>query len=226
MPLCTGLPPGELMRSTTACAPSSSKATSAPETRARRWPRCRRRSRRAPPPAPCAAWCWRRVRALRDSSPRPRRQRQPQPGQAEEDAPAALAALLAQQFARHTLEADFEPGGVASGARRRRGGGAGRARRVGGRAGGRASRGVIGAFLARASKAPAGCRGKDTNTPARPLATGWRQPAAAAGAADAAAVGRLVAGAVDRAQDPAPSLSRNSPGCQSISVGTWAQRFR
>ena len=26
MPLCTGLPPGELMRNTTACAPLSSKA--------------------------------------------------------------------------------------------------------------------------------------------------------------------------------------------------------
>jgi hypothetical protein len=32
MPLCTGLPPGELMRSTTACAPLSSKADLMAET--------------------------------------------------------------------------------------------------------------------------------------------------------------------------------------------------
>ena len=33
MPACTGLPPGELMRITTACAPSSSKAFFSAATR-------------------------------------------------------------------------------------------------------------------------------------------------------------------------------------------------
>ena len=73
MPACTGLPPGELKRSTTACAFGSSKAPRKPRQQvlgARL--RVRRRSRRAPRSARCAGRsAWPTCGAGRDDRRRP-----------------------------------------------------------------------------------------------------------------------------------------------------------
>jgi hypothetical protein len=97
MPACTGLPPGELMRSTTACAPSSSKARSA-ATMSSALASVSAEISPASPPARCAAWARCGLGATLNISPSTSGPGQAQPGQAEKHAPAALGALLAQQL--------------------------------------------------------------------------------------------------------------------------------
>ena len=120
-------------------------AASAPATGSRRWPRRRPRSRRAPRSARCAArpgW-WRRD-APRQSTQTTSHGQQ-QPGQAEEEAPATLAAAVAQVARAAELSS---AAASAIGLRRRRGAsaascGSGSARRARAGAGESSSVGVM-----------------------------------------------------------------------------------
>ena len=203
MPACTGLPPGELMRSTTACAPASSNALfSAGDQRSRRSPRCRRRSRRAPRSARCAGRSASAAWSRCDDSPRRRSDDSSEPDQAEEDAPAALAAAVLQIVARELLGDGFQP--LRRGRRQPAGGATGGSRsepRLDGLSG--SAHAELSVAAACVVERPAGCRGKDTNRPGR------RAPRRRArvsrprphGPPAQRPVERLVDGAVGRAQD-------------------------
>ena len=231
MPACTGLPPGQLMRSTTACAlvvleRALQRGDDVLGVRLgfggdlaahfdQRGVRPGRRGRR-----------W--LRATKSAQhDRPARD---QPREAEEHPPAALAAAVAQHLARELLERAV-PWRAA--ARRRRRGRRQRGRRPA--AGGGADRqGFMAGFRGRPAlgalrrrRRRLGCRAKDTNTPAR------RAPRLAAASAGRGRTARRRNGrrparrprrGSSRGSSACP-LSRNSPGCQSISVGTWAQRL-
>ena len=246
MPLCTGLPPGELMRSTTACAPASSKALAQRRRcSARRWPRCRPRSRRALPPARCAACragaagaprCASSTQATQQRQPSQARRKNRRASGARCAAGAAARAPRVRGRFRAPGKAPrqrrgrraWRAGGWSRGLEHRVGRLAQRLRRLG-MSGDSWRKGLLREAVADRKPAPAGCRGKDTNTPGRRVP---RPPATAASLPrpQGPPTQRPSAGFVGRAVDAstgssAGRWSRNSPGCQSISVGTCTQRF-
>ena len=203
MPACTGLPPGLLMRSTTRLRVAVlERRLAAPRRGSRRWLRL-----------PAAISPRTSISAVCGPVGAP-------PGRAARTGAQATASTSANQARRKKMRQRRSlrrsRSSSRASARRsstrcavrsgRRGGSGGRTG-----AGGQVVQGVSWrAFRTgrrgRIVERRAGCRGKDTNTPApsrSATSSGISRPPPH-GPADAAAVGRLVGRAVDRAEDPAP----------------------
>ena len=222
MPLCTGLPPGELMRSTTACAPASSKALRSAETSSSALASLSAAiSPRTSTSAVCGVLGAVGADAVATAAPRPR----PAPGPARPGGRrcASGARCAAGAAVRvPALERGFERRAPQRPARRGAAGG-GRGPGVGGTVGG-SSWGSWGAFGAAGASKGTGRMSREGYQYTWPsLLLHVRRPSAGRGRRARRRSGRRPA------RRSAPwieqriqrlSASRNSPGCQSISVGT------